>query len=165
MRIIISNATGDVVSQEIIDTKNKKVSINTSHKKIFLKENCGDSATPSEQDIATMTPEDAYNEGRDDAINEIMEMITGMISGEVPIDMAIPAEIMGIDQLQEKWKGDAEVEQTGEWSDMTVAQLKKKRKTLMDKEERTKAEQDEVREINFAIRAKTGWKKGKGATK
>ena len=89
-----------------------------------------------------------------------MEMISGMITGEVPIDMAIPADLVGIDQLQEKWKGDAEIEQTGEWADMTVAQLKKRRKALMDKEERTKAEQEEVREINFAIRAKTGWKRG-----
>ena len=88
-----------------------------------------------------------------------------MITGEVPIDMAIPADLVGIDQLQEKWKGDAEIEQTGEWADMTVAQLKKRRKALMDKEERTKDEQEEVREINFAIRAKTGWKRGKGATK
>jgi len=165
MRIKILNATGDIVSQEIIDTKNKKVSINTSHKKIFLKENCGDSAAPSVQDVTTMTPQAAYDAGRNDAISEIMEIITGMITGEVPIDMAIPSGLAGLDQLEEKWKGDTEIEQTGEWSDMTVAQLKKKRKTLMDKEERTKAEQDEVREINFAIRAKTGWKRGKGATK
>jgi len=165
MRIVISNATGDIVSQEIIDTKNKKVSINTSHKKIFLKENCGDSAAPSVQDVTTMTPQAAYDAGRNDAISEIMEIITGMITGEVPIDMAIPSGLAGLDQLEEKWKGNTEIEQTGEWSDMTVAQLKKKRKTLMDKEERTKAEQDEVREINFAIRAKTGWKRGKGATK
>ncbi len=157
MRIVISNATGDVVSQKTVDTRNNK--------KIFLKENCGDSAAPSVQDITTMTPQAAYDAGRNDAINEIMEMTTGMIGGEVPIDMAVAVDLVGMDQLEEKWKGDAEIEQTGEWSDMTVAQLKKKRKTLMDKEERTKAEQDEVREINFAIRAKTGWKRGKGATK
>jgi hypothetical protein len=165
MRIVISNATGDILSQEIIDTKGKRVSVSTTHKKNFLKENCGDSAAPSVNNIATMTPQAAYEQGRNDAINEIMEMISGMIAGEVPIDMAIPAELVGMAQLQEKWKGDAEIEQTGEWSDMTVAQLKKRRKTLMDKEERTKAEQEEVREINFAIRAKTGWKRGKGATK
>ncbi len=156
MRIKILNATGDIVSQETVDTR---------HKKIFLKENCGDSAAPSVQDVTTMTPQAAYDAGRNDAISEIMEIITGMITGEVPIDMAIPSGLAGLDQLEEKWKGDTEIEQTGEWSDMTVAQLKKKRKTLMDKEERTKAEQDEVREINFAIRAKTGWKRGKGATK
>ena len=92
-------------------------------------------------------------------------MVSGMITGEVPIDIEVPADLVGIAQLQEKWKGDAEIEQTGEWADMTVAQLKKRRKALMDKEERTKAEQEEVREINFAIRAKTGWKRGKGATK
>jgi hypothetical protein len=79
--------------------------------------------------------------------------------------MAVPADIANMDQLEEKWKGDAEIEQTGKWADKTVAQLKKRKKELMDKEERTEAEQEEVREINFAIRAKTGWKRGKGATK
>ena len=81
----------------------KKITIRTQRrsKKIFLKENCGDSAAPSVRNIAAMTPEDAYSEGRDDAINEIMEMITGMISGEVPIDMAIPADIAQIAQLEE----------------------------------------------------------------
>ena len=165
MRIVISNATGDIISQEIIDTTGKRVSVNTSHKKNFLKENCATSAAPNVQDVTTMTPQDAYDAGRNDAINEIMEMVSGMITGEVPIDIEVPADLVGIAQLQEKWKGDAEIEQTGEWADMTVAQLKKRRKTLMDKEERTKAEQEEVREINFAIRAKTGWKRGKGATK
>lgn len=101
MRIKILNATGDIVSQEIIDTKDKRVSIDTRHKKIFLKENCGDSAAPSVQDITTMTPQAAYDAGRNDAINEIMEMITGMIGGEIPVDMAIPADLIGLDQLEE----------------------------------------------------------------
>tara|TARA_Y100001937_G_scaffold122975_1_gene185069 strand:- start:2717 stop:3214 length:498 start_codon:yes stop_codon:yes gene_type:complete len=165
MRIVISSAAGDILSQEIIDTKGRRVTVHTTHKKNFLKENCAASAAPNVQDVTTMTPQAAYDAGRNDAINEIMEMISGMITGEVPIDIGVPADLVGIAQLQEKWKGDAEIEQTGEWSDMTVAQLKKRRKALMDKEERTKAEQEEVREINFAIRAKTGWKRGKGATK
>ena len=156
----------------------KKITVRKSHglKKIFLKENCGDSATPMVQDmvpgglplagdVGEMASQEAYDAGYNDAIREIMDVIAEMMSGAIPVDMAVPVDIVNMDQLEEKWKGDAEIEQTGEWSDMTVAQLKKKRKTLMDKEERTKAEQDEVREINFAIRAKTGWKRGKGATK
>ena len=93
--------------------------------------------------------------------------MTEMMPGGDPIevDVEVPVAVAGVDQLEEKWKGDAEIEQTGEWSGKTVAQLRKRKKQLMDKEERTKAEQEEVREINFAIRAKTGWKKGKGATK
>ena len=92
MRIKILNATGDVVSQETVDTR---------HKKIFLKENCGDSAAPSVQDIATMTPQAAYDAGYNDAIKEVMEMITGMIGGAVPVDMAIPADLINLDQLEE----------------------------------------------------------------
>ena len=150
----------------------KKIMVRKSHglKKNFLKEKCGDSAAPMVQDVlpgglplagdvAAMSSQEAYDAGYNDAISEIMEVINEMMTGAVPVDIA------QMDQLEEKWKGDAEVEQTGEWSDMTVAQLRKRKKGLMDKEERTKAEQDEVREINFAIRAKTGWKRGKGATK
>jgi len=150
----------------------KKIMVRKSHglKKNFLKEKCGDSAAPMVQDVlpgglplagdvAAMSSQEAYDAGYNDAISEIMEVINEMMTGAVPVD------IVQMDQLEEKWKGDAEVEQTGEWSDMTVAQLRKRKKGLMDKEERTKAEQDEVREINFAIRAKTGWKRGKGATK
>ena len=110
MRIVISNATGDILSQEIIDTKGKRVSVNTTHKKNFLKENCAASAAPNVQDVTTMTPQAAYDAGRNDAINEIMEMISGMIAGEVPIDVALPAELVGMAQLQEDddWIQDAE---------------------------------------------------------
>ena len=110
MRIVISNATGDILSQEIIDTKGKRVSVNTTHKKNFLKENCAASAAPNVQDVTTMTPQAAYDAGRNDAINEIMEMISGMITGEVPIDVALPAELAGMAQLQEDddWIQDAE---------------------------------------------------------
>ena len=147
-------------------------------KKNFLKENCGVPATPigdlaitpSEDspaagDVSTLSPEEAFDAGYAAALNEMTAMINEMIPGGDPIEVEVPVAIADVDQLEEKWKGDAEIEQTGEWSGKTVAQLRKRKKQLMDKEERTKAEQDEVREINFAIRAKTGWKKGKGATK
>ncbi len=82
-------------------------------KKNFLKENCGDSAAPTVQDVpvqglplagdvSTMTPEAAYDAGRTDAINEIMAVIEGMVSGGIPVDMAIPADIMQMDQLEEE---------------------------------------------------------------
>jgi hypothetical protein len=144
-------------------------------KNILKEENCGGSAapiglTPNETlpvagDVTQMSPEQAFDAGYNAAIEEIMAMVGDMIAGGIPVDMAVPADIAHMDQLEEKWKGDAEIEQTGKWADKTVAQLKKRKKELMDKEERTEAEQEEVREINFAIRAKTGWKRGKGATK
>lgn len=82
-------------------TKKITVRARSRRKKNFLKENCGDSAAPVMQDITTMTPQSAYDAGRNDAINEIMEMISGMITGEVPIDMAIPADLIDINQLEE----------------------------------------------------------------
>jgi hypothetical protein len=139
-----------------------------NNKKNFLKENCGVPAEPvGVSDVSSMSPEAAFDAGYSAAVEEMMEIVAEMMPGGDPIeaDIGIPVAIANIDQLEERWKGDAEIEQTGEWSGKTVAQLRKRKKQLMDKEERTKAEQEEVREINFAIRAKTGWKKGKGATK
>lgn len=42
----------------------------------------------------------------------------------------------------------------GKWEGYTITELKARKKKLMDKEERTAAESKEVRQINFAIRAK-----------
>lgn len=140
-------------------------------KKNFLKENCGCDGTPAPEDlgpvsdIAGMDPQEAYNLGYDDAVQEIAGMVQEMVHGGVPAEMFGPVKIAVADQLEEKWKDGGEIEQTGEWAGKTVEQLRKRKKQLMDKEKRSKAEQDEVREINFAIRAETGWKKGEGATK
>lgn len=62
--------------------------------------------------------------------------------------------------LNEKWKGDAEVEQTGEYADKTVAELQSMRNGLKAKDERTADESTKLRQINFAIRAKRNWKGG-----
>jgi hypothetical protein len=63
------------------------------------------------------------------------------------------AEIQG---LQEKW--DAEMttaaKDVGKWEGYTIAELRARKKKLMDKAERSAAEQKEVSQINFAIRAK-----------
>ena len=56
--------------------------------------------------------------------------------------------------LEEAWKGDPEIEQTGEWADKTTEELCARKKTLMKQKSRTELEQKEVREINFAIRSK-----------
>ena len=139
-----------------------------NNKKNFLKENCGVPAEPDGvEDISSMTPEVAFDAGYSAAVEEMMEIIAEMMPGGDPIEaeVDIPVAIANVDQLEEKWKGDVEIEQTGEWAGKTLDQLRKRKNTLMDKEERTPEEQEGVREINFAIRAKTGWKKGKGATK
>lgn len=67
--------------------------------------------------------------------------------------------------LLEKWAGDAEVKATGEYSGKTVEQLKSMLAKL-HKSGPHKAGSPEAkkqRQINFALRAKGGWKKGEGA--
>lgn len=63
-------------------------------------------------------------------------------------------------ELDEKWKGDADVKATGEWSKHTVAELEKKAEALRKKKDHTAAETKRLKQINFAIRAKRNWKGG-----
>ena len=80
-------------------------------KKNKFEQNCGDSALPSmieptetvpvAGDVTQMTPQEAYNAGYNDAIEELMEIISGMITGGIPIDTAVPADIAHMDQLEE----------------------------------------------------------------
>lgn len=92
----------------------KKITVRKTHglKKNFLKENCGDSAAPMVQDtlpaglplagdVVDMSSQEAYNAGYNDAISEIMAVITEMMSGAVPVDIAVPADIAHMDQLEE----------------------------------------------------------------
>ena len=66
----------------------------------------------------------------------------------------IKEEIGSILEKDDDFLGD--VESTGEWTDYTIAQLKKKKDALMKKEKRTAAEVKTVRQLNFAINAKQG---------
>jgi len=73
-------------------------------KKNILEENCGVPAAADEVSpapLSQLTPEEAYNLGYDEAVAEIMDMISEMMSGGVPIDMSVPADIANIDQLEE----------------------------------------------------------------
>ena len=75
-------------------------------------------------------------------------------------------------EMKEKWKGDVEVEQTGEYSDMTIEELNSAIKKLKSKNEKTKeagkkvSQEDRTKmsQLYFAKRAKQGWK-GKGKAK
>ena len=49
-----------------------------------------------------------------------------------------------------------DIKSTGEWTDYTIEQLKKKKDALMKKEKRTADEVKTVRQLNFAINAKQG---------
>ena len=92
----------------------KKITVRKSHglKKNFLKENCGGSAAPNVQDVlpaglplagdvVAMSSQEAYDAGYNDAIKEIMAVIADMMSGAIPIDIAVPADIAHMDQLEE----------------------------------------------------------------
>tara|TARA_R110002020_G_scaffold423456_1_gene632562 strand:+ start:325 stop:858 length:534 start_codon:yes stop_codon:yes gene_type:complete len=56
--------------------------------------------------------------------------------------------------LNEAWKGDPEINQTGEYADKTKEELCKTRDNLKKKEDRTEAESTKLRQLNFAIRSK-----------
>jgi len=74
--------------------------------------------------------------------------------------------------ITEKWKGDVEVKQTGEYSDMSIAELNAAIKKQKAKNDRTKeagrkvshADKTKMSQLYFAKRAKQGWK-GKGKAK
>jgi len=63
--------------------------------------------------------------------------------------------------ISEKWDKKVEIHSTGEHADKTVAQLKKEKEAIKGKP----GNKEKMGELLFAIRAKTGWKKGAGATK
>ena len=64
-------------------------------------------------------------------------------------------------KIDEKWEKDVKIQHTGEHENKTVAQLKKEIEALKGKP----GNKEKMGELLFALRAKTGWKKGEGATK
>ena len=62
--------------------------------------------------------------------------------------------------LLEKWAKDVKVKNTGENTDKSKGKLKKEIKDIEGK----KGNKKEMGKLLFALRAKQGWKKGKGAT-
>lgn len=62
--------------------------------------------------------------------------------------------------LGEKWGKDVEIKKTGEYKNMTVDELKKAIEALKGKS----GNKEKMGELLFALRAKQGWQKGKGAT-
>lgn len=75
-------------------------------------------------------------------------------------------------EMNEKWKGDVEVKQTGEYSDMTISELNAAIKKLKAQNDKFMEDGKKVPEKNktkmsqlyFAKRAKQGWK-GEGSAK
>ena len=79
--------------------------------------------------------------------SELMKIIREEV--EVVLTNEEASELFG-----EAWKGDPEVDPTGEYADKTKDELCAMKKKLMDQESRTEEEQTKVRQINFAIRSK-----------
>jgi len=82
--------------------------------------------------------------------------------------------IAGKTTMNEKWKGEVDVEKTGEYSDMGIEELNAAIKKLKAKNDKTKeagkkvsdADRTKMSQLYFAKRAKQGWKgKGKAAVK
>jgi hypothetical protein len=75
-------------------------------------------------------------------------------------------------EVREKWEGDVEVKQTGEYSDMSIEELNSAIKKLKAKNDKVKesgkkvphADRTKMSQLYFAKRAKQGWK-GKGKAK
>lgn len=63
--------------------------------------------------------------------------------------------------LGEKWSKEVDVKKTGEHAGKTEAELKKEIAALKGKPDN----KEKMGELLFALRAKSGWKKGEGATK
>ena len=66
--------------------------------------------------------------------------------------------------LDEKWGGEADVKKLDKYGkeQRSLSDLRSKQKALRSKENRTPAESKELKRINFAIRARTGWGKAEG---
>ena len=124
-----------------------------------------------------------YRESEDDELDQIKELANikeNPNPGDFNSAMASPigsinkndeervadSNVTGKDPyvVSEKWSGDTEIKSTGKWADKTIAELKKARSALKNKEDRTKEETSKLRQINFAIRSKKDWKGGVAET-
>ena len=72
-----------------------------------------------------------------------------------------PVALVKLSQLMEKWGKDVEIKSTGEYKDWTVEELRAEMEKMKGSENFDK---EKYGELQFALRAKTGWKKGEGAT-
>ena len=75
--------------------------------------------------------------------------------------MNIYSILESLDNLEEKWKGDADIEATGEYADKTVAELRKMYNALKKSGPHKAGSEPntKMKQIAFAIRAKTGFGK------
>lgn len=92
-------------------------------------------------------------------ITKLIEKYIGSLENDWLLDEEI--NTISDDFLFEKWAKKVKIKKTGEHAEKTVAQLKKEIKALRGT--KGEAAKEQMGELLFALRAKTGWKKGKGA--
>ena len=103
-------------------------------------------------DVEARGDEDVFtNAPKDYASMEEQKLTKGQIKRIVVEELA--------SITSEAWKGDPEINQTGEYADKTKEELCKTRDNLKKKEDRTEAESTKLRQLNFAIRSKKPGKK------
>lgn len=66
-----------------------------------------------------------------------------------------------LQMIDEKWSDEAKVKKLDKYGkeEKSLDQLKSRQKELRDKTDRTAEQSKELKRINFAIRARTGWGK------
>ena len=139
---------------------------------------------PDEKFPASLKKKYSYDDEEDEEEDEKLEKSSieeKLFGNQHKIDVAQPKgkitkadfdKLRSKNKVNEKWEGDTQVEKTGEYSNMSVAQLDKMIKVLKSKTAKMQDEgkkvpksmREKMSELYFAKRAKQGWK-GKGSAK
>ena len=152
---IVENVLKETDEKWIQKTDMKKGAL---HKKLGIPE--GDKIPVSLINKKIKELEGKYKEG------EKMSDADGKFVKE--LNLAKTLKKVNEDSLNEKWKGDVEVNKTGEHAGKTIEELEKELRALKNKSKKYQDDnkpvpeslKDQEKEIMFAIRAKKNWKGG-----
>lgn len=98
----------------------------------------------------------------EDEISELAQRIHGLQNTHVPhFNESVEEDAEEPTEVDEKWDTDYETPESkkGMWKGWSKERLEKRRNALRKKETRTPAETTTLRQINFALRAKSDWGK------
>lgn len=122
-----------------------------------------------EDNIVSLLPSDKEIQYLKDLLNFVRELKKKYYEGEVVVSTKGTGdydedEYEDASELSEKWgvKVVVNPKERGKWSGYDVKELCALYKKLRNKPNKTRAELGTLRELAFAIRAKSGWPKGKG---
>lgn len=128
-------------------------------------ETAGDAEGSSDADADDLDLDMGDEESGDETGDDDLDLDLDLGDDEGKPDMKTP-EPLGRkkkEEIAEKWNAKMHTakKDEGKWEGYSIAELKSKKNKLMKKEKRTQAEQKIIKQLNFAIRAKTGWGKVK----